>query len=332
MGVKPRRVVYTALLGGYEVLQEQPAAGPDVEFLCFTDDPELTSETWQIVVVEPEFPLDLPRSVRCLKIGRRHVRLADRDETLWIDNRVILQQPATRIFDELLDGSDLTVFRHSFRDTVLQEFDAVVSHGLDEPARVYEQLLHYAETDPDVLDLAPWWGGFLLRRWTDPVRDAMGVWLDHVLRYSRRDQLSFRTATRGLERVRVLLDDNRESEWHRWPRIDKGLHRDDSMRRDTFRTAIRAPLAELITTRAELARLTAELADARAETDAATVEAETSRAAAADAELRAAGSAAELTAEQDLARRLREQLDDIHRSRAYRLARRAGNLRGRLRP
>jgi hypothetical protein len=332
MAAKPKRVVYTALFGRYEALQEQPEAGTDIDFLCFTDDPELTSETWQIVLVEPEFPLDKPRSVRCLKIGRRHELLADRDESLWIDNRVILQQPASRIFDELLRDSDLTVFRHSFRDTVLQEFDEVVSHGLDEPARVYEQLLHYAETDPGVLELEPWWGGFLLRRWTDPVRDAMGVWLDHVLRYSRRDQLSFRTATRGLERVRVLLDDNRESEWHRWPSIHKRLHRDDSARRETFRTAIRAPLAELTATRAELARLTAELADARAETEAATAEAETLRLAVEDAEVRARASAAELTAQQDLVRGLRDQLDEIHGSLAYRLARRAGNLRGRIRP
>ncbi|MEO8908191.1 MAG: hypothetical protein ABI310_08950, partial [Microbacteriaceae bacterium] len=63
MGV--RQAVYTSLLGGYEELNEQEIARSGATtFLCFTDDPGLTSETWEIVLVEPRFPLDTVRSQR----------------------------------------------------------------------------------------------------------------------------------------------------------------------------------------------------------------------------------------------------------------------------
>lgn len=53
----PRRAVYTALLGRYEELNEQPTAlNTDIPFICFTDDPNLVSETWQIHLVDPLFP------------------------------------------------------------------------------------------------------------------------------------------------------------------------------------------------------------------------------------------------------------------------------------
>ena len=64
-----RRCVYTCLIGDYERLNEQPvAANSSLDFVCFTDAPGLTSESWRIVPVIPTFPLDHVRSQRLLKI------------------------------------------------------------------------------------------------------------------------------------------------------------------------------------------------------------------------------------------------------------------------
>jgi len=256
---EPTRAVYTALFGRYERLQEQPVRERSgVAFVCFTDDPELVSSTWDIRLVEPALPLDTARSVRYPKI--LGVPLADEfDETLWIDNRVILREPPELILDELLRDADLGVMKHSFRSTVLAEFDAVVRADLDDPSRVFEQLLHYAETAPESLDLQPYWGGLIARRWTAEVRAAMRSWLDHVLRYSRRDQLSFRLATEPLGSVRAVEFDNLASPWHDWLTEGVDLARDSSMREGAYRRSIRAPLARL-------AGLTAELEDARRQT------------------------------------------------------------------
>ncbi|MFF1878081.1 glycosyltransferase domain-containing protein [Leifsonia sp. NPDC058230] len=213
-----RRAVYTALLGGYEELSEQPVAREsDLPFVCFTDRPDVTSDTWTIVPVTPLFPFDLVRSQREFKI-RGHDYLAPFEETLYIDNSVHLEAPPEQILDSLLADADFTLASHSFRERVIDEFDEVVRLNYDDAGRVNEQLLHYAELYPDVLLQHPTWNGMIARRHTHDVAATMHIWFDHVLRYSRRDQLSANVAfSIGPVAPKVIDLDNNASQWHRWP-------------------------------------------------------------------------------------------------------------------
>ncbi|MFJ3391458.1 glycosyltransferase domain-containing protein [Leifsonia aquatica] len=214
----PRRAVYTALLGEYEDISEQHVAREtDTPFICFTDRDDLVSDTWTIVKVELPFPFDLVRSQRYFKI-RGHELLDGFDETLYIDNSVQLEVTPDVILEQWLGDADFAVSRHSWRDRVIDEFDEIVRLNYDDAARVNEQLLHYAEAYPDVMDEHPYWNGVLARRWTPEVTATMGIWFDHVLRYSRRDQLSANVAfALGPARVKAIEEDNNASPWHRWP-------------------------------------------------------------------------------------------------------------------
>jgi Protein of unknown function (DUF616) len=239
----PRRCVYTALFGGYEQLNEQPeAAKSGVPFLCLTDDPQLQSETWRIVLVTPEFGMDPIRSQREVKI-RAHRYLPDFDQSLYIDNTVLLIQPPERVFETYQDASGLTVFPHSFRDTTLDEFLVVAREGLDDSARIFEQLNHYFAERPDVLQEKPYWTGILLRSHAAPaVVKAMETWALHVLRYARRDQLSLNFALRpsGLTPHSPEVD-NHASWFHSWPHPT--LRRADMRRANGF--SLSPPIAQL---------------------------------------------------------------------------------------
>lgn len=214
----PPRAVYTALLGPYEDLSEQPVArDTTVPFICFTDRDDLESETWTIVRVELPFPFDLVRSQRYFKI-LGHSSLDEFEETLYIDNSVRLEATPDTILDAWLDDTDFALHRHSFRERVIDEFDEIVRLNYDDAARVNEQLLHYAEAYPDVLLERPYWNGMLARRRSPGVAVTMRIWFDHVLRYSRRDQLSANVAfSLGPAVPKIVGDDNNVSEWHRWP-------------------------------------------------------------------------------------------------------------------
>jgi hypothetical protein len=187
-----------------------------VPFICFTDDDSLTSSVWDLRVVTPLFPLDLQRSQRELKIrGCSETRGYDR--TLYIDNSVTLKIPPRDFLDEWLEEHDVAVPLHSWRDTVRDEFAAVVAAGLDDLARVSEQLETYSEIAPGVLDEQPLWNGMIARRNTPAVHQVMNRWFDEVLRYSRRDQLSanyiFANAPISLARMEL---DNHDSPVHVW--------------------------------------------------------------------------------------------------------------------
>ncbi|WP_344068115.1 glycosyltransferase domain-containing protein [Microbacterium sediminicola] len=221
--------VYTVLLGGYDALLPQPTAeSSDADFLCFTDDPNLTSDTWQIVLVEPRYPQDLHRSSRVYKI-LGHERLDAYDATLYVDASVLLKRDPVAIVEDWLSlGHDMALVEHSYREQVVDEFDEVVRLNYDDRGRVYEQLLDYADAYPDVLEAKPHWGGMLARRSSPAVAGAMRLWFDHVLRYSRRDQLSLMLALcHGGVNYRSIEIDNFDSELHTWPvienrKVDKG--------------------------------------------------------------------------------------------------------------
>lgn len=219
--------IYTALTGGYERLNEQPVArGAAMRFICLTDDPALRSETWECRVIRPVFAMDPVRSQRDLKI-RPHLHLPDFEGSIWIDNSVILEQPPEALWNARDIRAGLSLPRHTGRASLLDEFVAVAQLGLDDAARIFEQLNHYTLAHPDLLEEPCWWTAILLRQHHRPeVRRFGEVWAAHVLRYSRRDQLSVNLAIREAGLIPYVLPlDNRRSSFHRWP-VTPGRVRD----------------------------------------------------------------------------------------------------------
>ena len=213
--------IYTALIGDYETLNEIPIhASTEMPCICFTDNPALTSETWIIRHVKPTFPMDSPRSQRNIKI-LAHEYLPEFSSSLYIDNSVILRQNPESFFQIHLQNYNISTPNHSHRESILDEFIEVAKGGWDDPARIFEQLNHYQLINPAILQERPYWCGMLLRHHHHPdVRRAMVIWYNHVMRYSRRDQLSFNMAMNeaNIDVGRIDID-NLHSSIHDWPII-----------------------------------------------------------------------------------------------------------------
>ncbi|RYF70204.1 MAG: DUF616 domain-containing protein, partial [Comamonadaceae bacterium] len=259
----PRLCVYTLLIGGYERLNEQAVARTsNVPFICLTDDPTLKSETWRVVQVAPAFPMDPIRSQRVLKICPHRIpALSGFDRSLYIDNSVVLRKSPEALLADLPMASGLGLPGHSFRRSVHDEFLEVARLGLDDQARIFEQLNHYLASGDTALDEKPHWTAILLRDHRNAqVREAMSLWASHVLRYSRRDQLSFNTA---MNQARLVPDrweiDNYASSFHSWPHIPGRARFTGG--RDPRATHLPLP-TQLLQARAEFAAARQELVDA----------------------------------------------------------------------
>ncbi len=217
-----QRALFTAITGDYEKLNElPPVAQGTMDAYCFTDNSNVTSDSWKIVVVDSPFPLDPIRSQRFFKI-LQHDIVRRFDETLYIDNSVLLKVDPHQILDVWLRDAEIAIPEHSFRNSVYDEFDAVIEHHLDTRDRVLEQKNHYAELYPHVLSKRPTWNAMIARRNTDNVAEFERMWFDQLLRYSRRDQLSAPIAAE-LSHVRLnrVSIDNNDSPFHSWPVLNE---------------------------------------------------------------------------------------------------------------
>ena len=227
-------VVYTVVIGDGYRLPPLPGggmtAGGESLFLCFTDRADLTGEGWTIVPIDPSLPGDEVRSARDIKI-RPHRWLPSAEwrvgplplRSLYIDPRVVLTADPETVWRTLIgtgQGVLVGALLHSFRATVADEFDACVEQGLENPLTLSEHRRALCDHDPAALTERPVWGGMLARRHADPaVIDAMEGWFAQVLRYSRRDQLSFASVARVLDegQLRLAESDIHVSAFHRWP-------------------------------------------------------------------------------------------------------------------
>lgn len=188
---KKRHVVYTVVTGNFGICEDVfPDTSTDFDKICFTDNPDIRSDTWQIIQLESG-GLDPHRESRRPKI-LPHRYLANYEYSLYIDSSLQFQIPPQAIFALYTtdDHPSLQVFRHP-RNCIYDEAEAVIQLGYDRETRVREQIDFYQEAGfPKQNGLIT--GGFLLRRHNDPELVRISEqWFEHVLCFSKRDQLSF---------------------------------------------------------------------------------------------------------------------------------------------
>jgi len=185
-----RRVVYTCLFGYSELFNDFRYERDGIDFVCFTDDPELRSDFWKIELL-PRKLMHPARAAKKIKASP-HIYLPEYDWSLYVDNTVRLKVAPKRLFDEFLAPakSPLVCFRHFERDCVYDEAKVVLSLGFDTPERINQQMALYRHLGyPAKNGLAK--GALLLRRHHDPLlRRTMETWTDQILCHARRDQLS----------------------------------------------------------------------------------------------------------------------------------------------
>lgn len=212
--------VYTVCVGdGFSLPEIYPADG--VDYLCFTDNPQLEANGWKLKVINPILQSDLIRSSREPKI-RPHKHLHDFSRSLYIDTRVLLKKDPKDLWDHLVGDNPIafSAFYHSFHSTLEEEFEAVSKFGLDDNTRINEMRAVLQKNLPRALSDSFVWGGVLARMHHEPeCIEAMEIWYAHVLRYSRRDQLSLPLALNSMKPSRVCLSqlDNHENAFLSWP-------------------------------------------------------------------------------------------------------------------
>ena len=155
MTTSERLCVYTVLTKGFEDLLDQPVAEQsNVDFICFSDDPSIISNTWMIRPLELMFTQDPARSSRLAKLCAHRV-LPEYDISLYIDNSVRLRRVPEAIVDELLPADvGFAALSHAYRDSIEDEFRAI-GDKVEAQWVLEEQIVHYRIAHPEILKRRP---------------------------------------------------------------------------------------------------------------------------------------------------------------------------------
>jgi hypothetical protein len=211
-------VVFTALFGGYESLNElEIRKYANTRYICFTDDPSLTSKTWDIVLVDPVVRGNPSRASREIKM-LGHKYFPEGTRSLYIDNTVALKVDGAEVLNDWLKQADIAFMRHYSRKTVRGEFFACSAYGLDKQETIWRQYKYYKLHYPTVLRQTPHWGGMIARINSTDTDKFMNSWKHQFDSFTRRDQLSLNVASMiSNVQIATILADNDLSVWHKWP-------------------------------------------------------------------------------------------------------------------
>jgi hypothetical protein len=162
----------------------------DFDLLLFTDDPDLRPDGWVTRLIDTH-GLDPARLSRRPKL-LPHRYLARYEWSLYLDaNTRLIGDPARLVAECQADDLAFFCFRHPHRECLYAEAEVVIALDYDDERRVREQIDHYRRAGfPSRAGLIA--GTAILRRHDDAQVIALGEeWYEHVLRFSKRDQLSF---------------------------------------------------------------------------------------------------------------------------------------------
>jgi hypothetical protein len=187
MILREKCVVYTAIFGGYDTLSPV-VSNWNIDFICFTDNAQLRSAGWSVVVVDSS-AADSVLASRQYKINP-HIFLADYDFSLYIDGNVKIVHDPFFLFQKYLANHSIAMQKHPDRDCSYAEASVCVEQGLADEQLVRLQMTRYAsEGFPEGYGLTD--NSIIFRRHLDKdIVNLMNAWWGEFCRGARRDQLS----------------------------------------------------------------------------------------------------------------------------------------------
>lgn len=184
--------VYTCITGTYDVLKDPEVIPANIDFICFTDNPDLTSFIWKFRQIPEELQdLSQVKKQRIVKICP-HRYLSDYDVSIWVDGNLDIKADLNEfIADYDLDKYHLYSRIHSIRNCVYAEAKEIILLHKDIAENIDPIVERYRhEGFPEHIGMAE--TNVILRRHNESdCKKFCQAWAAELLRYSHRDQMSF---------------------------------------------------------------------------------------------------------------------------------------------
>ena len=182
--------VYTCITANYDNLHEVNNPEKNTDYLCFTNNRNLKSNTWKIIYIKND-GLDDHHLSRKIKMLGHPIISKNYDISIWMDASVVWEKSINDFVKKYFNNTSFSAFKHNARNSIGEEAIACLKYNKDSKENILKTLSFLeSEGFPDNLGLYEM--TVFIKKHNDPdVIKAMELWFDLNQKYSKRDQLSF---------------------------------------------------------------------------------------------------------------------------------------------
>ena len=181
-------VIYTAFTGDYDSLKEPEFIDKDARYVCFTQNPDLKSDTWEIIQME-DSTLDDNRIAKQYKVFPNKY-FPDFKYSFWLDGTFKIKGSIREYVCKYINSSMLTVV-HPERDCIFDEAAASMHFPRYSNYTMSKQVEKYRNEGMPLHYGLPVLGA-LFRKHDDPeIVSLMEQWWKEIIIFTNQDQLSF---------------------------------------------------------------------------------------------------------------------------------------------
>ncbi len=186
---KKRGVIYTAIVGNYDVLKTPEELNPEYDYVCFTDCPILDHPVWKFKPLTYHNS-DATRVARYYKL-HPHFYFTDYEVSIWVDANILIKKDIRYLESKFLEENNpLGIFDHYKRHCLYEEGEECIKRKMDNAGVIERQLERYNDEGlPKGLGLPE--TNILICRPNDSlVQKIYTTWWMEVDNNSKRDQIS----------------------------------------------------------------------------------------------------------------------------------------------
>lgn len=181
---------YTCITGDYDDLNEIENKEKNVDYLCFTNNKKLKSNTWKIIYIEDE-KLDNQRLSRKIKMLSHPYIKDNYDISVWMDASVVFKKSIIDFVNKYLKNNSFAAFKHHSRNCIYEEAKACYKYKKETKENVLKHI-DFLEKENYPHNNGLYEMTVFIKKHNDPkVQETMQLWFDTICKHSKRDQLSF---------------------------------------------------------------------------------------------------------------------------------------------
>jgi len=188
-----KKCLYTCITNKYDRIREPTVKTPGWDYICFTDDPELTSEGWEIRLV------DNPDNTDSLRLSRRikhlyHHYVPEYDWSIYVDANRRPTDCMGKFLEFIIPKKkkiDAWFPAHPWADCIYEEAKRVMVARRDDPILVFKQMTHYLKEGYPTHNGMVAGAVIVRRRGRKEVEEFFEKTYENILKWSYRDLLTF---------------------------------------------------------------------------------------------------------------------------------------------